>query len=80
MNVKVKNPSTYVVLPVIQFLNAKNVLSVKIHRYIVEVYNEGATNERNLKNGVGCSKKGRPNKHETRSEHLPLVTDDLKEK
>jgi len=44
-NKKIENPNTCEVQSVIRFLNAKNVRPAEIHRQIVEVQDEGATNE-----------------------------------
>ena len=44
INKKIENPATCEVQSVIRFLNAKNVRPAEIHRQIVEVQGEGATN------------------------------------
>jgi hypothetical protein len=80
MNMKIENPATCDVRMVIQFLKAKIVRPAKIHRKIVEVYGEGAINERSVRKWCRLFKDGRTNmQDEERSRRPPMVTDDLKE-
>jgi hypothetical protein len=52
-----ENSSISEVQLAIQFLNAKNVHLVEIHRQIVHVYGEGAVSEGSMRKCVSCSKK-----------------------
>ena len=65
----------------IRFLNGKVCLLAEIKREIVEVYDEGAMNEGDVRKWCRLFKVGRNNVHDEEGSGPPsLVTDDLKEK
>ena len=66
------------VLPVIRFLNSRNVLPSEIHHHICQVYSDNAMSNGMLRKWVRTFNEGRENVHdETRSGRPSLVNDDL---
>jgi hypothetical protein len=64
----VTNPADFEVRSVIEFLNLKNILPVKIHRQVVGVYWEGVIKKGNVRKWCRLIRRGRTNVHnETRS-------------
>jgi hypothetical protein len=55
MNVKIENPATCEMRPLIRFLSTTNIRPAEIHRQIVEVHGEDAINEWRM-TSAGCSK------------------------
>jgi hypothetical protein len=64
MNANMKNSAACEVQSVITSSNDKNVCPAEIHRQIVEVYDEGAINEGNVRKWCRLFNVGRTNVHD----------------
>ena len=66
------------VLPVIRFLNSRNVLPSEIHHQISQVHGDNAMSDGTVRKWVWIFNEGRENVHdEAQSERPSLVDDDL---
>jgi hypothetical protein len=80
MEMKIENPATCEVRPVIRFSEAKTIHPAEIYGQIVKAYDKGATDESNVRKWCRLFREGRTNvQGEERSARPSLFADDLNE-
>jgi hypothetical protein len=78
MSKKIENPAECEVRAVIRVLNAQNFRPIEIYRQLIAVYEEGATNESNVRKWCRKFNESRTKVHEERSGRPSFITEDLK--